>query len=102
MDCYFFPSITEGQPNSLIEAMIMGLPFVASDIPAIRETVGNKYKLYPASNVDILVSALEEQYIIKNNRNLLQQKEMIQRFDYKKRFDEIYKISNFNFIKYSY
>lgn len=39
MDCYFFPSITEGQPNSLIEAMVIGIPFVASNINAIKETI---------------------------------------------------------------
>ena len=39
MDLYFFPSLTEGQPNALIEAMIMGLPFIASDISSIKETV---------------------------------------------------------------
>lgn len=43
MDLFFFPSITEGQPNSLIEAMIMGIPFVASDIESIKETVGETY-----------------------------------------------------------
>ena len=31
-DLYYFPSLTEGQPNALIEAMATGLPFVASDI----------------------------------------------------------------------
>ncbi|QYJ67302.1 glycosyltransferase [Flavobacterium litorale] len=36
-DMYFFPSVTEGQPNALIEAMISGLPVIASDIPPIRE-----------------------------------------------------------------
>lgn len=39
MDCYYFPSLTEGQPNSLIEAMVSGLPIVASDIRSIKETV---------------------------------------------------------------
>ena len=28
-DVFFFPSITEGQPNSLIEAMISDVPFGA-------------------------------------------------------------------------
>ena len=36
-DLYFFPSVTEGQPNALIEAMVAGLPIVASDIPSIKE-----------------------------------------------------------------
>lgn len=38
-DVFYFPSYTEGQPNSLIEAMMAGLPFVASDIVPIRDTV---------------------------------------------------------------
>ena len=36
-DCYYFPSLNEGQPNALIEAMVSGLSFVASDIAPIKE-----------------------------------------------------------------
>lgn len=39
LNLFYFPSFTEGQPNALIEAMIVGLPFVASNIPPIKETV---------------------------------------------------------------
>ena len=39
LDAYYFPSLVEGQPNALIEAMIVGLPFVASNIETIKETV---------------------------------------------------------------
>ncbi len=39
MDLLFFPSHAEGMPNALIEAMLCGVPFVASDIPAIVETI---------------------------------------------------------------
>lgn len=39
IDCFYFPSITEGQPNALIEAMISGIPIVASNIASILETV---------------------------------------------------------------
>lgn len=39
LDCYYFPSISEGQPNALLEAMIAGLPFVTSNIDSIKETV---------------------------------------------------------------
>jgi glycosyltransferase involved in cell wall biosynthesis len=37
-DVFFFPSVTEGQPNALIEAMIAGLPAVASNIEPVKET----------------------------------------------------------------
>lgn len=39
LDCFIFPSWTEGQPNALIEAMVSGVPFVASNINAIKECV---------------------------------------------------------------
>lgn len=39
LDAYYFPSLVEGQPNALLEAMMVGLPFVASDIETIKETV---------------------------------------------------------------
>jgi glycosyltransferase involved in cell wall biosynthesis len=38
-DLFAFPSIYEGLGGSVIEAMAMGLPIVAADIPALREVV---------------------------------------------------------------
>lgn len=43
MDCFLFPSLTEGQPNALIEAMVAGVPIVASDIPSIKECVSSQF-----------------------------------------------------------
>lgn len=92
LDCYFFPSTREGQPNALIEAMVMGLPFVASDIPPIRETVGENYALYPAMDVNALALAIENEYLERRGRDTDLQQKMIKRFDYKERFDEFYKV----------
>lgn len=39
LDCFFFPSITEGQPNALIEAMMANIPLVASNIDSIQECI---------------------------------------------------------------
>lgn len=39
-DVFLFPSLTEGLPNAVLEAMAVGLPVVAADIPALRELAG--------------------------------------------------------------
>jgi glycosyltransferase involved in cell wall biosynthesis len=39
-DVFVFPSRWEGSPGSVIEAMALEAPIVASDIPAVREVVG--------------------------------------------------------------
>ena len=39
-DAFLFPSLTEGMPNAVLEALAWGLPIVASDIPALRELAG--------------------------------------------------------------
>jgi len=40
-DAFLFPSLTEGMPNAVLEAMACGLPVVASDIPVLRELAGD-------------------------------------------------------------
>ncbi|WP_373026252.1 glycosyltransferase [Thioalkalivibrio sp.] len=61
MDLFYFPSLTEGQPNALIEAMLSGVPVLAADIPGIRETVppGLQRLLVPARDVDAAVARIE-------------------------------------------
>ena len=39
MDLFYFPSVTEGQPNALIEAMLADLPVIASNIEPIKESL---------------------------------------------------------------
>ena len=51
-DVFAFPSLYEGLGGVLIEAMALGLPIVASDLPAVREVVesgGNADLVQPAS-----------------------------------------------------
>jgi glycosyltransferase involved in cell wall biosynthesis len=38
-DVFVFPSLYEGMPGAVLEAMAIGLPIVASDIPSVREVV---------------------------------------------------------------
>lgn len=72
-DIYFFPSITEGQPNSLIEAMITGLPIVASNIKPIIETTPNilHNELLDPMDVEGFCRRIKDYYInpIKRENN---------------------------------
>jgi glycosyltransferase involved in cell wall biosynthesis len=60
-DLFVFPSVTEGQPNSLLEAMVSGLPVVTTDIPTIRAAVPDyaHRDLVPPGAIDFLSSAVE-------------------------------------------
>lgn len=72
-DLFFFPSITEGQPNALIEAMASGLIIVSSDIPAIKECLPqlNHLELQNPYDVDgfynIIKSYIEKGVVLNDN-----------------------------------
>lgn len=64
-DIFIQPSLYEGQSNALLEAMYAGLPIIASDVPAHRETLcdesGNTAGiLVPVESIDEWVSAMTD------------------------------------------
>lgn len=65
MDVFYFPSITEGQPNSLIEAMLAGVPVIASNIAPIKEALPESFYPYLIDplNCSEAVSAIEKYYL---------------------------------------
>lgn len=60
-DLFVFPSLYEGLGGALIEALGLGLPIVASDIPALREVVrqGVNADLVPPGDPKALAVAIE-------------------------------------------
>jgi glycosyltransferase involved in cell wall biosynthesis len=58
LDVFVLPSRREGRPNALIEAQACGVPVVASDIPAVREVLGNAGRLVPPGDPHALADAL--------------------------------------------
>lgn len=93
IDCFIFPSITEGQPNALIEAMVAGLPVVASDIQPIRETVPNEFEdllLHPYDTKGFcrIIETLISDPITRNKYKL--QEWACNNFDHRKKFGEFY------------
>ena len=86
-DVFAFPSLFEGLGGSVIEAMALGLPVVASDIPALREVLeeGRNAQLVASGSAEALASALQ---------SLLDDPERMQRFGRRsrERFEERFTI----------
>jgi glycosyltransferase involved in cell wall biosynthesis len=55
---FAFPSLHEGFGLPVLEAMVAGVPVVASDIPAIREVAGDAAVLVPPGDADAWSEAL--------------------------------------------
>lgn len=51
---FVFPTLSEGSPNALLEAMGYGLPCLASDIPEIREILADSELLFSPQQPDEL------------------------------------------------
>jgi glycosyltransferase involved in cell wall biosynthesis len=60
-DLFVFPSLYEGQGGALVEALALGLPIVATDIPSTREVVepGHNAVLVPVEAPNEMAMAIE-------------------------------------------
>lgn len=59
-DVFCFPSVYEGFGGAALEAMAMGAPVVASDLPSLREVVGEAGILVPPERPEELGAALTQ------------------------------------------
>lgn len=59
-DLFLLPSYWETSPSSLIEAMCMGLPIIASDVGGIKEVIANGENglLVPPGDANALIDAI--------------------------------------------
>ena len=94
MDVFLFPSYNEGQPNALIEAMIAGVPVLASNIPSIKETVAKEMESY-LLNPEAMDDFLKQIENIKNG-DIIYDTEKVKiwaqdLYSQNKRFNEFYK-----------
>ncbi|MGH7354695.1 MAG: glycosyltransferase [Candidatus Rokuibacteriota bacterium] len=70
-DVYAAPSAKEGMPVAVLEAMALGLPVVASDIPAHREVLGPQSGGLVAESVEALAVTLGRLLADPDGRGLL-------------------------------
>ena len=61
-DCFVFPSYREGFPNTVLEAGVMGLPSIVTDINGSREIIreGENGMVIPTKDENALFSAMLE------------------------------------------
>lgn len=59
-DALAFPSLAEGFGLPVLEAMALGVPVIASDIPVLREVGGAAAKYVPVGDIEQLAKAIVE------------------------------------------
>jgi len=70
IDVYISPSMAEGMPNSVLEAMACSLPIFLSNIPGHIELVPNKSQLFSIKENGQLVDILRNLRILKDTGRL--------------------------------
>jgi glycosyltransferase involved in cell wall biosynthesis len=79
-DIFFFPSVTEGQPNALIEAMAAGTPVVASNIQPIIETLPENGLKSLVSPTDVNAAVTKIMEVKKNLENYTYQEYAVNKY----------------------
>jgi glycosyltransferase involved in cell wall biosynthesis len=59
-DVFVFPSLYEAMPMALVEAMSLGLPIVAGDIPAMREVLDDAGIIVPSESAEEIAKAVRQ------------------------------------------
>jgi glycosyltransferase involved in cell wall biosynthesis len=59
-DVFVFPSLFEAMPMAVVEAMGLGLPVVAGDIPALRELLGDAGIFVPSESAEKIARAVRQ------------------------------------------
>lgn len=72
-DLFVFPSTAEGMPNALFEAMLLGFPCIAANIPVINSMVKHKEDVWlvQAGSQRSLTDGIREMYYSDDLRNKL-------------------------------
>lgn len=88
-DLFILPSINEGMPNSLLEALGCDIPCLGSDIPGIREVLHYDELMFSPFDVEALANkirqAIDERSFFEKIKGLCRQRKILFTFDWKER-----------------
>lgn len=97
-DLFILPSLTEGMPRALIEAMSRGLPAIGSNTKGINELLDEEY-LFPVGNDNKLAEKISE--LIGDSKRLaaMSRANFTKAMEYKVEIAEERKLELWNYIK---
>lgn len=98
VDLFVLPSLTEGMPRALLEAMARGLPAIGSDTGGIKELLDDQFRAKPADSVELADKIRR----LINNQKLLEEmskKNYEKALEYRKEIMQERKLSFWNCIK---
>jgi glycosyltransferase involved in cell wall biosynthesis len=95
-ELYVFPSHIEGFGLPPLEAMSQSTPVACSDIPSLKEILGNAAVYFPKNNPDEIAKAISEIINDPNKKTELINRglEQIKNYSWKKMAEEIVKLYN--------
>ena len=73
LDCVIQPSLTEGTPNTVLEALCLKVPVIASAVGGIPDLIvdGRNGLLVPSEDVDQMAAAMKKMWLSPELRNQL-------------------------------
>ncbi|HTU50738.1 MAG TPA: glycosyltransferase [Acidobacteriaceae bacterium] len=73
MDCLVQPSLTEGTPNTVLEALCLKVPVIASAVGGVPDLIvdGRNGLLVPAADVDQMAAAMKKMWLLPDLRSQL-------------------------------
>lgn len=94
-DCFVFPSLREGLPSALMEAMAAGLPCIASAIRGNIDALTNSQFLFPPKDSDRLAALMTVMLdVAVRERDAAQNQKKVMKFDIREsieHYKEIYR-----------
>jgi glycosyltransferase involved in cell wall biosynthesis len=91
-DLFVLPSLSEGMPNALLEALGAGLPAVGSNIAGIKDVLEHSELMFDPRDETTLVDKIQQLFIdgqsLDKAKRLCEKRKDIFAFDWKKRVFE--------------
>ena len=88
-DLFILPSINEGMPNALLEALGCDIPCLGSDIPGIREVLHYDELMFSPFDVKALANkirrTIDERSFFEKIKGLCRERKILFTFDWKER-----------------